>query len=231
MSAVDEKKSLDRFSSVEVRGLLSLPSSPARDFCVAFALGSYLPSDGTTRQLRKGEVGEASIVTKGRRQHIMQVLNLTSDSFWRKRVRAWEEARMAHKCSRDRLCLFRRREALCPACDSLLDGPRLSRVGSRKRSASGRAAVYIGTRSGPHQDVIEHAHQNAKEPATEDEEGDAWIEGVPEAVWDLLRDHLEESTASILRQLTRAGFGEWRWPDINRMRDWLSQRERLGWSR
>jgi len=118
-SAPDEPvRYLDRFASAEVRGWLSLPSSSARDFAVAYAMGWYLPPGGARRRLGFREVAVASLITKGRRVVIMDVLRIER-RFWRDRVSQWVKVNMAHRCGKDEVVLYRRAEATCPLCGSL----------------------------------------------------------------------------------------------------------------
>jgi hypothetical protein len=170
-------KAAGRFASVEVRGMIEMPASATRDFFIAFALGSYVSADGKVARLKRGEVGEASVITPGRRPYIMDAAGIASAAQWRRRVRAWERWGMAHRCSKGKVCLFRRPPKSepapnwnrCLACNANLE---TSRNGTVKRPDSERQTSRNGTESVLLQNVSKYESLDAKSVATEDERVD-----------------------------------------------------------
>jgi hypothetical protein len=109
-----------RFSPATVQAWLVLPASTARDFAVATALGSAIKEPGSRDELRRGETGIAVMLGKVRRRQIIDTLNITP-RHWRRLVGEWKTLRLAHRCTRDQLCLFVCPDAVCPNCGELIE--------------------------------------------------------------------------------------------------------------
>lgn len=115
-------KQFKRWSSLTLRGSLSLPPGTYQAFDVAMKLGKIMKADGTFDWIRTP--GDVSCV-EVRAVHRDRVLGLLDRSkrTWRDDVVAWEAVRMAHRCPglpRGTVRLFIEPESKCPACGAAL---------------------------------------------------------------------------------------------------------------
>lgn len=104
-----------RYSPVDLDGLLALPSSSARNFCIAGCLGSFLARDRSFRQVRGSAEILAVVLSRRQRRRAREVCGIESRR-WRQLIVEWEGLAMAHRCNPEQVTLFRHPEAECPNC-------------------------------------------------------------------------------------------------------------------
>jgi hypothetical protein len=127
-----------RWPPVSVAGLLALPDAGARAFVLASALGKG-GRNGRADAFEPLSHGQPDwvLVSPTHRDRVVELLEIRESSSWRKLVRAWESAGMAHRCAdvrRGSVVLFLHPNEACARCEAVFSGP-------EKRSSQDRRAV------------------------------------------------------------------------------------------
>ena len=142
---------LDRYSAVRVSALLHLPESNARSFLVASALGSILDCDGTTRSLKSAKEATGVLITRKRRDLIIDQLGITP-RHWRRLIDSWQRRQIAHRCSSGTVVLFIHAFLVeCPACHQPTE---VTEIPSRKALPRGQPFGQSGPTTSAKADLL-----------------------------------------------------------------------------
>jgi hypothetical protein len=144
---------LDKDSSVTLRGMLALPPKRFRLFLIASIEATWVPAEGGNgRPLRRGERAIAFEVGPARRSKILERAGCSRKT-WNNAVREWTARRMAHRCTtgtRGVVCLFiaplNGAAAICPRCSVPLGG-QVDPVGGTTWSRSGDSEAAVSKRT------------------------------------------------------------------------------------
>lgn len=120
---------LDKDSSVTLRGMLALPPKRFRLFMIASIDSTWIPpTGGNGRRLKPGERAIATEIGPARRSKILEQAGCSRKT-WDNAVREFVVRRMAHRCTtgaRGIVCLFMTPlngdAAVCPRCFIPLGG-------------------------------------------------------------------------------------------------------------
>jgi hypothetical protein len=120
-----------------------LPPSNARVFGVATCIGRSLRRDSTFAPLRHGKDVIAVVIQRPQRRSIQEHLKITP-SAWRNLVADWVSLNLAHRCTREVVCLFiRPLENPCPYCKAEVPPREKRRRGWRKASPTVAQSVAV----------------------------------------------------------------------------------------
>ena len=186
---------LDKDSSVTLRGILAIPPKRLRLFLIASIEGTWVPlGGGAGRKLKEGERAIATEVGPARRDKILERAGCSRKS-WDNLVAECASRRMAHRCTtgtRGVVCLFTSplggEAATCPRCAVPLGGQSSPVEGTGwSRSGETDTVEPVLTTSGYEREPVK-VHQQG-----EGEGGEPTTERTP------LQEVLEQDEAALAR--------------------------------
>lgn len=176
-----------RYSPMTVAVMLQLPSSSARDFLVASALGRFVHKDDPRRPLRSGKDAGGTEITLKHRDDILQNLGLEVRR-WFQLCEQWESKGLAHRCRRGVICLFATTvPERCPACGAGImgfmsePGPAIAQLengNSRIIAVETRASLQSRSRitaveTSETRESLRFSHTDSEQGASGSQRGDA----------------------------------------------------------
>jgi hypothetical protein len=106
----------DRYSPARLSTFHQFPGTSLKAFMVASARGNILDADGTRNSLRSAKDATGVLITRKRRDLIIDELGIDPRR-WRRLVDEWQRRQIAHRCSPGVVVLFTQPFLVeCPAC-------------------------------------------------------------------------------------------------------------------